>query len=342
MTERTQDQDRQNAAGTDARSRLTRLSDGDRDGPSDRTNGFHLIKDGKDTRLTLEVVTAQVRHLPALPVVAMRVMQLTGDTQNSAREVALAISRDPSFAARILQMANSAYYGLPRSVGTISEAVVLLGMRTVRNIAIAAATRDLLSRELSGYALGRGDLWRHSMATAICARGLAESTRRHDPEEAFVAGLLHDIGKIVMSLYVGEAYAELQARMETDNLSFLEAERATFGFDHAEVGGIMAKKWNLPTQLTEAIAHHHEPMQDGKVSSLAAVVHIANVICLFAGIGIGADGLRTNLCDQALIALGMTEHDVESALDLLVTHVAQSQPLFENYAPGASVASRGM
>ncbi|HZP83787.1 MAG TPA: HDOD domain-containing protein [Chthonomonadaceae bacterium] len=279
--------------------------------------------------VTLDSIVEQVRRLPALPDVAIQVMRMTGQETCSAQEIAQVISHDQSFAARILQLANSAYYGLPRNVGTISEAVVLLGMRTVRNMAIAAATHDTLSREVIGYELGRGDLWRHSLACAMASQMVAETARYPEAEEAFVAGLLHDIGKVVLSLHVRGMIALILERMEAENLSFLEAERAVLGFDHAEVGGRIAAKWNLPVPLVQAIAYHHQPVQNGQVAPLTAVVHIANVICLIAGIGLGIDGLRTSISSVALKTLNLGEPHIEKALCQLVTRVAQAQPLFE-------------
>jgi putative nucleotidyltransferase with HDIG domain len=276
----------------------------------------------------MEEIVSQVRHLPALPQVVMKVMRMTGQADCSAREIALVISNDQSFSARMLQLANSAYYGLPRNVGTISEAVVLLGMRTVRNMAIAAATHDTLTREVTGYDLERGDLWRHSLACGMAAQLLAEVTNYPGGEEAFVAGLLHDIGKVVLSVYVRDAMALIRERLETEDISFLEAERAVLGFDHAEIGGQIARKWNLPPPLVQAIACHHQPMQDGQVAPLTALVHVANVICLTAGIGMGADGLRASLSSAALKTLNLDERQIEKVLSRLVSRIAQAKPLF--------------
>ncbi|HZO86729.1 MAG TPA: HDOD domain-containing protein [Chthonomonadaceae bacterium] len=279
-------------------------------------------------RVTLESIVEAVRHLPALPSAVLQIMRMTNDEGVSARDVASVISTDQSLAARILKLANSAYYGLPRAVGTVSDAVILLGMRTVRNMAIAAATHNTLSKEVAGYELGRGDLWRHSLACALAAQMLAEVAHYPEKEEAFVAGLLHDIGKVVLGVHVRDAIALIQQRVETENLTFLEAERAVLGFDHAEVGGRIAARWNLPAPLEQAIACHHQPMQNGQVAPLTALVHIANILCLLAGVGLGADGLHARLSDCALETLGLNAQDIERVLARLVHRIAQAQPLF--------------
>lgn len=280
-------------------------------------------------RLNLDTIVAGVRHLPALPSVVMQVMALTGDEERSAKEVARAIGNDPNFSVRVLQLANSAFYGLPRSVSTISDAVVLLGMRTVRNMAIAAATHDTLNHALSGYELGQGDLWRHSMACGIASQMLAEQARYPDSEEAFVAGLLHDIGKVILSIHVSDAIDEIQARMEAEAVTFIEAERMVLGFDHAEVGGRIARKWNLPIPLVQAIAWHHQPVQNGHITPLAAIVHVANIVCLMAGAGLGVEGLRVPCNEAAMKILGLLDRDIEALMERLVNHIASTQPLFE-------------
>lgn len=255
-------------------------------------------------------------------------MQATHNDNGSARELAQCIARDPGFTARLLKLANSAYYGMSRNVGTIIEAVTLLGNRTVRNMAIIAATHETLGREVIGYELGQGDLWRHSLACGMAAQMLAEQTHYPEAEGAFVAGLLHDVGKVILGLYVRDRIAEIVAWMETNESTFLEAERAVLGFDHAEVGGRVALHWNLPVPLAQAIAWHHQPVQNGQIATLAALVHVANAICLSAGIGLGVDGLRTTISAPAMTALNLTEVQAEQVLDRLVSRIAEARPLF--------------
>lgn len=296
--------------------------------PEPSQNALVTARTDSGLKVSLESLVAQVRDLPALSAVALRVMQIASDDDSSPRGIAQCISKDPSFAARVLKLANSAYYGLPRTVSTISEAVTLLGNRTVRNMAIMAATQDTLGRAVTGYELGAGDLWRHALASAMTAQMLAEEIRYADPEAAFVAGLLHDVGKVVLGLHVEEAIAPIQQWMQENDGTFIEAERAILGFDHAEVGGRVALHWNLPLALAQAIAWHHQPVQNGQLVMLVALVHVANAICLTAGIGLGADGLRTCISTEALEALHLTEAQVEKTLDRLVTQVAAAQPLF--------------
>ncbi len=263
---------------------------------------------------TLDDLLKRVHDLPAMPGAALRVMQMTRGTDISPREIAEAISRDPNFAARVLKLANSAYYGLPRSVGTLTEAVMMLGNRTIRNLTIIAATHETLNQDLAGYDLPSGELWRHSIAGATVGTYLAEISHYPYVEEAFVAGLLHDVGKLILSAYVKEFVDDIIGYMKANACSFVESEKAILGFDHAEVGGHIARQWNLPTPLTQAIAWHHTPVQRGQVIPLVGITHLADFICLCAGIGVGINRVGENLSEGVLESLNLNQDDVEKAL----------------------------
>jgi putative nucleotidyltransferase with HDIG domain len=269
---------------------------------------------------------ARVRELPALPTVVVEVIRATGKADSSAREIASLVAKDPGFSARLLKAANSAWYGLPRSVGALSDAVLLLGMRSLRNLALIAATEDMLSREVAGYELGKGELWRHSLACAQAAEMLAEMLQMPEREEAFVAGLLHDVGKLILGLYLREERLSIYTVMMQGESTFLEAERKALGFDHAEIGGRIAMHWSLPLPLVQAIAYHHAPVQKGRVVPLAALVHIADLTCLMMGAGLGVGGLYVSVCGPALEALGVTEAQIEAVMSRLVSQLPDRMP----------------
>ena len=280
-------------------------------------------------KISIEDILDRVTDLPPLSDAALKVMQLTSQESATTREISQAIVRDPNFAARVLKLSNSAYYGLPRAVSTITDSVSLLGNRTIRSMAIVASTQDALGNEVAGYDLDSGDLWRHSLACAMSAQMIAEYIHYPDTEEAFIAGLLHDVGKVILGTYIKEAMEPIRKYLDEANCTFLEAENAVLGFDHAEIGGRVAKHWNLPIELYQAIAWHHEPFQNGGINTLAAIVHAANAVCLAAGIGLGSDGLRTNINSSVLERFNLNENVLENVLERLVTRVSESQPLFE-------------
>ena len=253
----------------------------------------------------LDDLVRQVRDLPSLPTSVTRVMQLTNDPKAGLSDVAQALASDQGLAARVLKLANSAYYGSSRRIGTVSEAVVILGMRTTRNLTLATSCQDMLEREVQGYFLPRGALWRHSLACAAAAQNLAKRANFRGTEEAFVAGLLHDIGKVVMSAYLKAEFAQVLTRVAKGKLTFSDAEREALGFDHAEVGARLLERWNLPAALVTAVRHHHVPSQVPE-NLLAALVHVADTICLTLGIGLGVDGMAYALDPNALKMLHLT------------------------------------
>lgn len=264
--------------------------------------------------ISLEELVARVEDLPALPLIVSQVIRLTEDPDSTAADLNAVISCDQALTAKVLRLANSAYYGFPRRVGTVTEAVVLLGFNTIRNLVLAASVSNVLQREAPGYQLARGDLWWHSLTSAMAARLLARKVRFRAAEEAFVAGLLHDIGKLILSQYVDQAYQELLERVTQGGLPFMEAEQDILGFDHAQAGGLVAEKWNLPETLVEAISCHHQPRRAQNNPSLAAFAHAGDALALMLGAGLGADGLMYPLDWEAVAAVGLTEEQVQEVM----------------------------
>ena len=267
-----------------------------------------------DDELRLQSLLKQIKDLPALPDVALQVMRAADNERSDMSEIARVISRDQSLTTRVLRMANSSHYGAIRTISTVTDAVVILGLRTVRNLAMAASCQELLAAELSGYYLGRGDLWRHSYCSALVAQSLAGKVKYPVAEEAFVAGLLHDVGKVLLSVHLRGKFNQVVFAANKKRVSFVDAEREVFGFDHAEVGARMLEKWNLPVSLVHAVRHHHAPLGAKQPTALACIVHVADVVCLMLGVGLGADGLSYSLDPRVLDLLKLTDGAIEATM----------------------------
>lgn len=275
----------------------------------------------------LDVLLRQVRDLPALPAAVTRVMQLTDDPRAGTADVARALASDQALAARVLKLANSAFYGASRRISTVSEAVVTLGMRTTRNLVMATSCQEMLESDVSGYALPRGALWRHSLACASAAQALAGRARYRATEEAFVAGLLHDIGKVVLNTYRRDEFVRVLLRVSSGGVTFAEAEREILGFDHAEAGARLLERWNLPPSLVIAVRHHHTPLNAPSPALLPCLIHVADAVCLTLGIGLGLDGLAYTLHPEALASLGLTDADFEQVAGQICDTLAQADPM---------------
>lgn len=277
----------------------------------------------------LQQLVQTIRDLPALPEVVVRVMRMTEDPRTDAQSIARVIATDQAMAARVLKLANSAFYGLPRRVSTLSEAVVILGFRTIKNLAIAASTFELLNREIAGYWLQRGELWRHSLACAIGAQLIARRIRVPVTEEAFVAGLLHDIGKVAINLFVREQFDQIMQRALQDQIAFVDAEQAVLGFNHAMAGGLIAEKWNLPPTLVAVIKYHHQPSTAPDHDPMISIVHLADVLAITLGIGIGGDGLYYHFEEDTMTLFGMEQADLDDLCEQIVDQMARAVSLQE-------------
>ena len=278
-----------------------------------------------DRTKSLDTVVRQVRDLPALPEAAMQVMRLTENPKSGTAEVAKALVSDQALAARVLKLANSAFYGSSRRVGTVSEGVVILGMRTTRNLVLAASCEALLEQEAFEYGLPRGALLRHSLLCASAAQTLAKRTQYCSAEEAFVAGLLHDVGKVVMNAYLRPQFTQVLVRTAGGE-TYPEAEQAVFGFDHAEAGACLLERWHLPASLVAAVQHHHAPLQASGGSPLPCLVHTADAVCRTLATGPGWDGTANLLQPEALAFLGLTAEDF-GAVASQTRDLSQSEPL---------------
>jgi putative nucleotidyltransferase with HDIG domain len=256
---------------------------------------------------TLSELIAGTTELAALPATSVRLLELLDDPDVSVATVAGVIEKDPSLTANLLKLSNSAYYGMRRQVGTVREALLHLGSRTVLTIAFATSMGEVMRGPMSGYRLPRRRLWSHALATGIaaahlCAPGAPVATR----DRAFTAGLVHDIGKLLLDKLLQRLLEQLPVNAQAGEL--LVAERALLGFDHAQTGAALAEAWNFPPDLVEAVGRHHEPPADA--SPLVQVVAAANLMAASIGEHAGADVVDAGELAAALANAGAGDLDV--------------------------------
>jgi putative nucleotidyltransferase with HDIG domain len=224
-----------------------------------------------------------VGDLVSLPDVFIRINQLLENPDSSMADIAKAVSQDPSFTLRLLRVANSSFYSFSSTIDTAPKAVSIIGTSQVRNLALSTAIASTFAG-LPNNLVSMENFWHHSLYCALIARGLARQARKCDADAVFTAGLLHDIGELVIFNRMPEqAKAVLQAVMDSgDTLPVYMAERQIMGFDHAQVGGELARQWHLPAMLEECIACHHDIRSAQHYPVEAAMVHIANSLALMA------------------------------------------------------------
>ncbi len=234
-------------------------------------------------QLALAKVIMKVETLPALPHITIRVIKMTLDPNSAPTQISKVICQDQVLASKVLKLVNSAYYGLPRKVATIIEAIPILGMQALRNLVIGASVYKLLSGLKGKKAVNPKQIWLHGTACAVTSKLLAAKTRIFNKEHAFMAGLLHDIGKIIFSTFLHDEYLEVLEMSKKEGCPVIEAEQKLLETTHAYIGRVVAHKWNLPAILVEPIGYHHDPLFRCQNSDLVQMVHLANAISIMAG-----------------------------------------------------------
>lgn len=241
------------------------------------------------TEVKYKIKLERINDLPTLPVVANNIIQITRNPKTSALEVGKAISQDPALTSKVLKSANSAFYGFPRKISTITHAIVILGFANIRNIVLTASIFDVLASKGGDGKFDREGFWQHSLACGITSKLLAKRLGIMNADEAFIWGLLHDLGKIVLDTYFNEDFTRVVCLAREKGILIRDAEQQLLGSDHAEVGAAVADKWNLPPILIKVIRFHHNPPLANESMRMAAIVHLADVLCRAIGVGNGGD-----------------------------------------------------
>ncbi|OAG27607.1 HDOD domain-containing protein [Thermodesulfatator autotrophicus] len=244
-----------------------------------------------------------LQSLPTLPPIVGQLTKLIADERSTAQQVAALIEKDQVLTGKVLKMVNSAFYGFPRRISTVSNAIVLLGFNVVRTLVITASIFETMqAQDLK--------LWEHSLGTAAAAGLLATKLELKNPEEVTTAGLLHDIGKVVLRTEFPEILKQIEKTVQEKGIYFREAEQEILDFDHGEIGRLLANQWNLPERLVEPIAYHHAVEKARKFKKETAIVHFADIMVRAVGYGSGGDPWVPPLNDKAWKILRLTEEDI--------------------------------
>ena len=262
------------------------------------------------TQLSLKYIVDKVDDIQSLPMIITKIIGLADDPESNIHDMEDLILKDQALTSKVLRLANSTHYGYARRISTISEATVLLGFQAIKGIALASTVKPFLEDELEGYLLEKNFLWTQSQTCAITSRFIGKQFKYTNPEEAYIAGLLRDIGKTILNEHMKDEYKQILEKVEKENMTFLDGEREVLGFDHGEIGEKVAIKWGLPQNLVEAIAYHHTPDLASLNPILVSIVHIADAITMMMGVGLGLDGLQYNISETALKNLNLTEADI--------------------------------
>jgi putative nucleotidyltransferase with HDIG domain len=259
----------------------------------------------------LKRVIGKVRDLPTLPRTVLRITELVNDPKSSAKDLAKVITDDQVLTARLLKLVNSSFYGFPQRVSTVTGAIVLLGFDAIRNLLLTTSVFGLFSKKIKTDIFGMELFWDHSLGCAIGAKVIGDYMRYDKVEELFVSGLLHDIGKIVELLFLPEDFSKVISTVKEEGILMAEAESRVLDYTHAQLGEMLAEKWNMSSKLVNVIAHHHQPSLAGRFSKEAAIVHLADILCRAMDIGSGGDDKIPQLNNDAWNSLQLKISSIE-------------------------------
>lgn len=226
----------------------------------------------------LRSILGDINRLRPMPTSVSKVLNKLNEPHVSARTISNAIAMDQVLTSQILKMANSALLGYGPPSSSIHDAVMRVGFNRIRTLVLGAANVGPLSQRLSGYRMAPGELWHHALAVAVAAQCIAKRIQYSDPEEAYVAGLLHDMGKLILDQYMLHDYQKVVKHVREHEMQLWQVEEKLFGADHGTVGSWMAVKWNFPVSLIDAIQFHHAPSFARAHPKIAAIVNIANAL----------------------------------------------------------------
>jgi len=258
----------------------------------------------------LEKIMAKVDAFPSIPGSTAKLLQILEDPETPVQAIEDVLRLDPGMTANVLRMVNSAYFGLPTQVGSVKRAIMLLGMKKIKQLVMASCVGPVMESPVPGYDLPAGELWRHSIAVSMAAEGLGRELKVDSAEDVFTAALLHDVGKLILGQFVQEDLVAIQEAAGSE-VSFEVAEKEVLGIDHAEIGARILSHWSLPDDLVHAVRWHHDPESAETPNRTADIVHVANVLCLMMGVGVGREGLRYEPSPVVTQRLGVRPHHVE-------------------------------
>lgn len=248
-----------------------------------------------------------INTLPTVPGVLKKLSGIIEKPRITLVEISSFISNDPALTTKVLKMVNSAIYGFPGRIASVSHATMLLGLNVIKGLLLGVSVFELMQKTMNG-------LYEHSLACAIASRVIAQKKGMKEPEEVSVAGLLHDIGKVILMLEFQKEYEAAMNDAQTKSISIFEAEKGQFNATHANVGSWLAEKWRFPRNLIEVIEFHHRPALSKNAPVETAIVHMADILVRARGFGFAGEIFVPEVNPAAFELLNLSEEDIKDVL----------------------------
>jgi len=260
----------------------------------------------------IEKIIKNIDKLPTLPLIVSKLTELVNNPNTSANDIQYVLVKDQALSARVLKLVNSAFYGFSQRISSISHAIVILGFNTIKNVALTASVFDMFKGEGQ---LDKEGFWMHSIAVAGTARLVAKRFRLPTVEDIFIAGLLHDVGKIVLDQFAHDDYEKVLGLVKEKNMLIMDAELEVLEMTHAQVGAHLATHWHLPPALVQMIGLHHKPELAADITRATFCIHLADILVRALGIGSGGDNRIPIISKQLWEQYELGENDVQSILN---------------------------
>jgi len=220
----------------------------------------------------------KVASFPSMPAAGVKMTALLKSSEPPIAEIEEVLRHDPGLTANVLKLANSSYFGIPSKVGSLKQAVLLLGVRRLTQLVIASCVGTVMDKEVAGYDLPPGDLWRHSVAVSVAAEALVKGKKIAEADNVFTPALLHDLGKLVLGRFVKEKFEAIE-HIARQGVPFVVAENMVLGTDHAEIGAQILHQWSFPQDVVNAVRWHHNPERVQNANNEIDVVYLADLLC---------------------------------------------------------------
>lgn len=262
----------------------------------------------------LDKILSKVENFPSMPAAGSKLLALLEQQDVSVSEVEEILRYDPGLTANVLKLANSAYFGIPARIGSVKQAIVLLGTNRLIQLVTASCVGAIMNKAIPGYNIPPGKLWRHSIAVSFAAEALVKDKKNISSEDFFTPALLHDVGKLVLGNFIKEDLAAIES-ITAKGIPFVVAENMILGTDHTEIGAKILSQWSFPEDVVKAVRYHHDPEAAETSSMKIDVVHLSNLLCQTNSAAPDSAGQPVELCVAVIDRLGIELNQFEAISD---------------------------
>jgi putative nucleotidyltransferase with HDIG domain len=291
--------------------------------------GFDRLSASADIRIPEpNEISQSARDLKPIPQIALKVLRIINEGLYDIRNLTEEIRKDQVISAKTLQLCNSVMFARRKKIESLDHALVMLGQDLLLKFVISASLNNFFNQASMGYSLCKGGMYHHAVGTAVIAEKLAAITKKVDPPLAYTAGLLHDIGKVVLDQFVNSGFPLFYRQVNDEGKNFSEVEKQVLGTDHTEVGASLAINWSFPESLVETIRHHHNPEDARQHKGLVHIIYLADLLMSRFHTGLELERLNTGALAARLKAIGLTISGFPELVDLIPLNVLTSSPEF--------------